>query len=49
MKKILMILVFVLMSMFSYSQTIHSDFSETFEVTAWYEVETNDYHMILQN
>ena len=46
MKKILMILVFVLVSMFGYSQTIHSDFSKTFEVTAWYEVETNDYHTI---
>lgn len=46
MKKILMILFFVFVSIFSYSQTIHSDFSKTFEVTAWYEVETNDYHTI---
>ena len=46
MKKILMILVFALVSTFSYSQVIHSDFSKTFEVTAWYEVETNDYHTI---
>ena len=46
MKKILMILFFVFVSIFSYSQTIHSDFSKTFEVTAWYAVETNDYHTI---
>ena len=48
MKKILMILFFVFVSIFSYSQTIHSDFSKTFEVTAWYEVETNDYHTICE-
>lgn len=41
-----MILVFVLVSMFSYSQTIHSNLTETFEVTAWYEVETDDYQTI---
>ena len=50
MKKFLMILIFVSISVFSFAQTtVNTSFTKSFTLTEWYEVESSVYYDLLSD